>query len=99
MCGEYMDLLDLGPGIVSHAMLAYYNDAGGWWDELLCELLSGHKSGAPVMFRLDIHKRWIDWFESKDGDAEAPYKLVGESARMERLMREDGLGRPHAELA
>ena len=94
-----MDLVDLGTGIVPHAILAYYDDFGGWWDELLCELLTGHRSGAAVMFRKDIHKRWIDWFENKEGEAEAPYKLVGEAARLERWMREGGQGRADAELS
>lgn len=82
LCGEYMDLVDLGTGIVPHAMLAYYDDFAGWWDELLCELLTGHRSGAAVMFRKDIHKRWIDWFENEEGEA----------ARMEGWMREGGQG-------
>lgn len=99
LCGEYMDLVDLGTGIVPHAMLAYYDDFAGWWDKLLCELLTGHRSGAAVMFRKDVHKRWIDWFENKDGEAEAPYKLVGEVARVEGWMREGGQGRAHAELS
>jgi hypothetical protein len=99
MSGEYMYLAELGIGIVPHAMLAYYDDWGGWWDELLCELLSGHKSGAPVMFREDIHRRWIDWFENKEGEAEAPYKLVGGAASLELWMRAGGVGHPHAELA
>jgi hypothetical protein len=98
-CGEYMDLVDLGTGIVPHAVLAYYDDMGGWWDELLCELLSGHRSGAPLMIRNEIHKRWIDWFESEEGDAEAPYKLVGEAKRLELWMRAGGQGRAHAELS
>jgi hypothetical protein len=98
LCGEYMDLVDLGAGIVPHAVLAYYDDDGGWWDELLCELLSGHRSGAFVFIRMDIHKRWIDWFESEEGDAEAPYKLVGEARRVEEYMRAGGLGHAHAEL-
>jgi hypothetical protein len=99
MCFEYMDLIDLGMGIVPHAMLAYYDDMGGWWDELLCELLTGHKSGAWVFLRPDIHKRWIDWFENKEGEAEAPYKLGREAKRVELSMRDGGLGRDYAELA
>jgi hypothetical protein len=93
-----MYLVELGKGIIPHAMLAYYDDLGGWWDELLCELMTGHKSGAPVFFREDIYRRWIDWFENKEGEAEAPYKLVGETARLEQWMREGGQGRAHAEL-
>jgi hypothetical protein len=98
MCDEYMDLMDLGTSIIPNAMLAYYDDFGGWWDELLCELVSGHKSGAPVMVRDEIYRRWIDWFENKEGETEAPYKLVGEAATLERLLRADGGGHPHAEL-
>jgi len=26
LCGEYIDLVDLGIGIILHAILAYYND-------------------------------------------------------------------------
>jgi hypothetical protein len=98
VCDEYMDLMDLGMSIIPNAMLAYYDDFGGWWDELLCELVSGHKSGAPVMVRDKIYRRWIDWFENKEGETEAPYKLVGEAATLERLLRADGGGHPHAEL-
>lgn len=97
-CDEYMDLLDLGKGIIPNAMLAYYDDFGGWWDELLCELVSGHKSGAIQMNRHENYLRWIDWFKNKGGETEAPYKLVGEAAQMERWMRAGGVGNPHAEL-
>jgi hypothetical protein len=98
LCGEYLFLVDLGIGIVPHAMLAYYDDMGGWWDLLLCELLTGHTSGAWIMDRVEIHKRWIAWFEREEGEAEAPYKLVGEAKKLELWMREGGQGRDYAEL-
>ena len=80
-------------------MLAYYDDVGGWWDLLLCELLTGHTSGAWVLDRIDIHERWIGWFESEEGEAKAPCKLVGEAKTVELWMRKGGLGRDYAELA
>lgn len=99
MCGAWYELVELGSSVVAHAMLRYYDDMFGWWDELLCELISGHRSGAMIFFRPQLHERWIRWFESETGESEAPYKLIGEAASFELQLRANGRGHPSAELA
>ncbi|KAK4149506.1 hypothetical protein C8A00DRAFT_18816, partial [Chaetomidium leptoderma] len=44
----YWDLVAEGPCIIARLMLDYYDGHGGWWHELLHEILHGEKSGSPV---------------------------------------------------
>lgn len=46
-------------------MLEYYNDRGGWWHELLHELVHGQVSGAGVFFKSVVFDSWKDWFETR----------------------------------
>lgn len=56
----------MGPGIIIHVILEYYNDQGGWNHELLHQLVHGKVSGAGVVFKHVISESWWDWFEHKD---------------------------------
>ncbi|KAK8118163.1 uncharacterized protein PG998_006444 [Apiospora kogelbergensis] len=43
---EYFDLLDMGPGIIAHLMVEYYHNRGGFYYQLLHEIVHGRKMGA-----------------------------------------------------
>lgn len=62
----YWTLVDIGRGIIAPMMLEYYNDIGGWWHELLHELVHGKKSEAQIFFKPVLFAEWKDWFEHKD---------------------------------
>lgn len=53
----------MGPSIIAHVMLEYYDDQSGWWHELLHELVHGRVSGADVMFKDVLFEEWKDWFD------------------------------------
>lgn len=92
----YYQLLAMGPAIVAHCMLAHYEDPYGWWHELVCELICGHKWGASVK-RHEAQTCWTNWFEHKDY-LKAPYKLRGEQAEAELQLRLRGGGHDYAEF-
>lgn len=56
----------MGPSIIASVMLEYNNDQGGWWHELLHELVHGQVSDAGVFFKGTLFASWRDWFEHKD---------------------------------
>lgn len=62
----YWSLVEMGPSIVAHIMLDYYDSQGGWHHELLHELVHSEKSGSSVFFKPVLFASWQDWFEHKD---------------------------------
>ncbi|RYP53063.1 hypothetical protein DL769_010570 [Monosporascus sp. CRB-8-3] len=55
LCEEYFDLLEMGTSIIAPLMVEYYYNQGGYWWELLHEIIHGRKMGAcmyqkPVLF-------------------------------------------------
>lgn len=72
---EYDALVEMGPGIISHVMLAYDNDRTGPWFKLMHRLVRGKAmdAGATDGNREDVvvqqqYDLWRDWFENKNHD-------------------------------
>lgn len=88
----YWGLVDLGPSIIAPVMLEYYNDQGGWWHELLHELVHGQVSGAGVFFKSVLFESWKDWFEHKNHE-DAPKGMDERAQREHGYDRLGGIGR------
>ncbi|KAJ3494762.1 hypothetical protein NLG97_g3870 [Lecanicillium saksenae] len=54
---EYWDLLEVGPAFIPHLMIEYSRNRGGFWYELLHEIVHGRTTGAVVIFE---RKKWFD---------------------------------------
>lgn len=54
---EYWDLLEVGPAFIPHLMVEYSRDRGGFWYELIHELVHGRTTEAVTMFERD---KWFD---------------------------------------
>ncbi|KAI1277940.1 hypothetical protein F5Y07DRAFT_362089 [Xylaria sp. FL0933] len=62
MCDEYFDLLEMGPSIIAHIMVAYYDNFMGEWFHLLHEMIDGHKFFAHAYCPGEIFQAWCCWF-------------------------------------
>lgn len=72
---EYDALVEMGPGIISHVMLAYDNDRTGPWFKLMHRLVRGTAMDADVTDgnreNVDVQQQydtWRDWFENRNHD-------------------------------
>jgi hypothetical protein len=63
-CDEYEDLLEMGPSIIAHIMVEYDHDRGGYWYELLHEIIHGRKMGAHAVHKGRLFEAWC-WFFNK----------------------------------
>ncbi|KAI1311512.1 hypothetical protein F5Y03DRAFT_308813 [Xylaria venustula] len=66
LCDEYEILLEMGPSIIAHVMLGYYDSEAkhGAWYELLHEMIHGHRMRAHSVQKgalFDIWCRWFNW--------------------------------------
>ncbi|TQW07991.1 hypothetical protein IF2G_03867 [Cordyceps javanica] len=62
---EYWDLLDVGPAFIPHLMVEYSHERGGYWYELIHEIIHGHTTEAYAIFERD---KWFDvWREFLNG--------------------------------
>jgi hypothetical protein len=53
-------------------MIEYSQDVGGWWHELMYELVHGKKSGANTFDKRALYKEWKEFFETRNGEVVAP---------------------------
>lgn len=67
-CDEYAKLVELGDGIIAHAMLTYSEDPYGFWYELLYEAVHGpgEKSGLVTYVPLEHFAVWDEWFQNEE---------------------------------
>lgn len=71
-CDAYWDLLEVGPSFIPRLMVEYTHDTGGYWYELLHEIVHGHKTGAyMVVRRTQIIEVWREFFNEREY-ADAP---------------------------
>lgn len=68
-CQEYQDLLEMGPSIISHLMVEYYDDWGGYWYQLLHEIIHGRKMGAHAVFKRPLFEAWCRSFHRDHAQA------------------------------
>lgn len=62
---EYWDLLEVGPAFIPHLMVEYSHDRGGYWYELIHEIIHGRTTEAYAIFMRD---KWFDvWREFLNG--------------------------------
>jgi hypothetical protein len=57
--------------VIPLIMAKYAVDQGGWWHELLHEVVHGRKSGASTFDMPELYKQWKEWFEASGG-SQAP---------------------------
>jgi hypothetical protein len=53
-------------------MAEYSQDVGGWWHEMMYELVLGKKSGATTFNKKALYEGWKEFFEARDGQVAAP---------------------------
>lgn len=62
---EYWNLLEVGPAFIPHLMVEYSHDRGGYWYELIHEIIHGRTTEAHAIFERD---KWFDvWREFLNG--------------------------------
>ncbi len=62
---EYWDLLEVGPAFIPHLMVEYSHDRGGYWYELIHEIIHGRTTEAYAIFE---RNKWFDvWREFLNG--------------------------------
>ena len=66
MCEEYWDLLEMGPSIIAHLMVEYYHNQGGYWYELLHEIIHGRKMGAYMVQKRPLFAAWCRFFNKRE---------------------------------
>lgn len=71
---EYFDLLDMGPGIIAHLMVEYYHDQGGFYYELLHEIIHSRQMGAMEIKKPEEFQAWTLFFEDIDHDKAPKYR-------------------------
>ncbi|KAH8721415.1 hypothetical protein HC256_001771 [Beauveria bassiana] len=54
---EYWDLLEVGPAFIPHLMVEYAGDRGGYWYELIHEIVHGRTTEAYAIFD---RPKWFD---------------------------------------
>ena len=47
-------------------MVEYSQDVGGWWHEIMYELVHGKKSGATTFDKKALYEQWKEFFEARD---------------------------------
>jgi hypothetical protein len=52
-------------------MVEYAQDVGGWWHELMHELVHGKKSGGNTFDKKALYEQWKEFFEARDGQVAA----------------------------
>ncbi|KAJ4294940.1 NADH-dependent flavin oxidoreductase [Collariella sp. IMI 366227] len=65
-CEEYKQLVEFGPSIIPHIMLAYKDSTGLLWYDLLHEIIWGHKTGLLSLVVKEEYAWWAGWFEKGD---------------------------------
>jgi hypothetical protein len=80
-CEEYSNLLEMGPSIIPQIMLIYKEDWGGFWHELLYEIIHGHKMGAWSYQKDYLIDMWCQFFEEREW-TEVPVYIPSEFDRM-----------------
>lgn len=80
-CEEYSNLLEMGPSIIPQIMLIYKEDWGGFWHELLYEIIHGHKMGAWSYQKGYLIDMWCQFFEEREWN-EVPVYIPSEFDRM-----------------
>ncbi|RMZ92022.1 hypothetical protein DV736_g751, partial [Chaetothyriales sp. CBS 134916] len=66
-CEPYWDLLEMGPSIIAHLMVEYYH-SGGFWFQLLHEIIHGRKMGAYMYQMYALFEAWCQWFNKGEHD-------------------------------
>lgn len=99
-CEEYWDLLEVGPAFIPQLRVEYSRDVGGYWYELLHEIVHGHGMGAYAIFnRTSIIDVWSAWFNGGDFEEPPLYVLTemdihlktGMSCRMKKFFEDRGM--------
>lgn len=53
----------MGKPIIPLIMDRYAQEKGGWWHELLFEIVHGRKSGATTFKKASLYENWSNWFQ------------------------------------
>jgi hypothetical protein len=53
--------------VVPLVMARYAEDRGGWWHEMLHEVVHGTKSGANEFDKAKLYQQWKEWYEAPGG--------------------------------
>ena len=69
---SYRSIVQMGPGIIGYVFQEYVDEPGGWWHELLHEIVHGRTSGAGTFFKDRLYAEWKAWFEEGRQLEEAP---------------------------
>lgn len=71
---EYWDLVEVGPAFIPHLMVDYSHDRGGFWYELLHEIVHGHTMGAYMLFDRDEYFHvWREFLNGGEYDQAPKY--------------------------
>lgn len=76
LCDEYFDLLEMGSSIIAHVMVEYYYDQGGWWYDLLHEIIHGHKMGGYMIQKPVLFEKCSQFFNEGEHDQAPKYTLT-----------------------
>lgn len=60
----YQSMVRMGPSLIGHALEKYAQETGGWWHEMLHEIVHGRKGGPGTFFKDRLHQDWKTWFEN-----------------------------------
>ncbi|KAK2593260.1 hypothetical protein QQS21_009025 [Conoideocrella luteorostrata] len=72
-CEEYFDLVEMGSSIIAHLMVEYFHDRGGYWYELLHEIVHGRKMGAYMVQRDVLFEECRQFFNEGEHDHAPKY--------------------------
>jgi hypothetical protein len=73
MCDEYDDLVEMGLSVIAQLMVEWVNDRGGYWYELLHEIVHGRKMGAHSVNRGMLLAESAEWFDEGNHDQAPKY--------------------------
>ncbi|KAI9746785.1 MAG: hypothetical protein M4579_007595, partial [Chaenotheca gracillima] len=63
----------MGPSIIAHLMVEYFHDRGGFWYELLHEIIHGRKMGAYMVQKGVIFEQYRQFFNGGEYDQTPKY--------------------------
>ncbi|RMZ85731.1 hypothetical protein DV737_g440, partial [Chaetothyriales sp. CBS 132003] len=64
----YWDLLDMGTSIIPHIMVEYHDDPGGFWFQLLHQIIHGRKMNAYMFQKRVLFELWCQFFNKGEHD-------------------------------
>ncbi|KFG88008.1 hypothetical protein MANI_014741 [Metarhizium anisopliae] len=75
---EYYDLVEMGPSIIAPLMVEYLNDQGGYWYEVLHDIVHGRNMGAYMVQRDILFDECCQYFNGDVDYDQAPKYIPNE---------------------